>query len=89
MIGPITFPFHIAGIPCQIQATISGESRPAKINAPPEYCYEAEYPEVDFEVLDRKGYPAPWLEAKLTDEPRYDIECEALDQAKKDDDDDC
>lgn len=83
-----TFDYHIAGIPCQIQAWVSGKYRPARIDAPAEFCYEAEYPEVDFEVLDRKGYPAPWLERKLDDGIRHDIEAAALARAKKARDDD-
>jgi len=84
-----TFDYHILGIPCQIRATISGKYAPAKVNAPPEHCHEAEYPDVDFEVLDHKGYPAPRLVAKLTDLARMNIEAECLIQAKKDHDDDC
>jgi hypothetical protein len=84
----VTFPFRISGIPCQIRATIHGKYRPAHINAPAEFCQEAEYPDVDYEVLDRKGYPAPWLAAKLTDLARMNIEAEALNQAEKDRDDD-
>ena len=83
-----TFDYHICGIPCQIRATIRGKYRPARINAPAEFCHEAEYPDVDYEVLDRKGYPAPWLAAKITDIARMDIEAECLTQAEKDRDDD-
>jgi hypothetical protein len=32
------------------------------------------YYEIEFTVLDRKGYPARWLEGKLTDSGRADIE---------------
>ena len=78
---------HVAGIPCLIKYAIHGEYRPAKVDAPPEYCYEAEYPEVDFEVLDRRGNPAPWLERKLTSEDRDRIENECLEDEKERDSD--
>lgn len=32
--------------------------------------------QIEFAVLDRKGYPAPWLERKLTDNERERIEIE-------------
>ena len=33
-------------------------------------CYG--YTECEFRLLDRRGYPAPWLEAKLSDPVVYD-----------------
>lgn len=36
------------------------------------------YSEVEFDVLDRRGRPAPWLERKLTDADRERIEYEVL-----------
>lgn len=69
----------IAGIPCQAQLThLSGGYVPARVNADPDSCYEAEYPEVDFEILDRKGYRAKWLETKLTPAESDRIETELL-----------
>lgn len=32
------------------------------------------YSEVEFDVYGRTGYPAPWLERKMTDEDRSRIE---------------
>ena len=71
---------HIAGIPCTVDYTIRGKYKPAKIDADPDSCYEAEYPEVEFTVCDRNGRPAPWLEAKMKDEDRQRIENEILEQ---------
>lgn len=69
----------ICGIPCQVEITsIDGRFVPAKINADPNSCYEAEYPEIYFDVLDRKGYKAPWLERKMSDRERERIEGELL-----------
>lgn len=58
------FDTKISGIPCQCQVTRYRNSVPfsGDINTaidPPDYG------EFDFRILDRKGYPAPWLEAKL------------------------
>ena len=71
---------HIAGIPCTVDYTIRGKYKPAKIDADPDSCYEAEYPEVEFTVCDRNGRPATWLEDKMTDEDRQRIENEILEQ---------
>jgi hypothetical protein len=75
---------RIAGIPCTVDYTIRGKYKPAKIDAPPEFCYEAEYPDVEFTVCDRNGRPAPWLERKMTDEDRQRIEVEILEDAQDD-----
>jgi hypothetical protein len=36
------------------------------------------YHEVEFDVYDRRGYRAAWLERKMTDEDRARIETEIL-----------
>ena len=69
---------HVAGIPCRIEFTVRGRYIPARINAEPDYCHEAEYPDIEFEVLDRRGRPAPWLAKKLTDADIHRIENEIL-----------
>ena len=67
-------------IPCTVDYTIRGKYKPAKIDADPDSCYEAEYPDVEFTVCDRNGRPAPRLEAKMTDEDHQRIENEILEQ---------
>jgi hypothetical protein len=47
------------------------------VSGPPEYCYPAEGGCGDWEILDRRGRPAPWLEKKLQSDPR---ESERLEQ---------
>jgi hypothetical protein len=69
---------RIAGIPCTVNYSIQGKYVPAKVNADPNSCYEAEYPEVEFTVCDRQDRPAPWLERKMTEEDRQRIESEIL-----------
>lgn len=71
------FESTIAGIPCQIEIENFQPIIPAKLSGPPEDCYPEEGGEVEYSVLDRRGYPAPWLERKLTraDEQRIEQEC--------------
>ena len=71
------FDSQIAGIPCQIEITEYVRSVPSNRN-----CDPADDPydpgTLEWRVLDRKGYPAVWLEAKMTpaDMDRIDSECE-------------
>ena len=65
---------RVAGIPCLIGVTeYSHTSGSYSYNAPSDHDYYG-YTEVDFEVLDRRGRPAAWLERKLNKEERADIE---------------
>jgi hypothetical protein len=36
------------------------------------------YTEVEWDVLDRKGRPAPWLEKKLTAKEKFQIETDLI-----------
>jgi len=53
------------GIPCLVRVTHWDPYVPAFISGPPEDCYPAEGGCGDWQVLDRRGRPAPWLERKL------------------------
>jgi hypothetical protein len=67
-----------AGIPCLIGVTTFRRVRGHRsFNAPSDLDYYG-YVEVEWEVLDRKGRPAPWLDRKLTDRDRADIESEII-----------
>jgi hypothetical protein len=55
----------ICGIPCLIGVIDYEGYTPAYISGPPENCYPAEGGYGSFDILDRKGYPAKWLERKL------------------------
>lgn len=57
---------RIAGIPCLIGVTDYEGYTPAYVSGPPENCYPSEGGTGDFEILDRRGYRAKWLERKLT-----------------------
>lgn len=57
-------PTRVHGIPCQIFVQTT-PYRPAYLWGPPENCTPAEGGDTEWVLLDRKGYPAPWLERKL------------------------
>jgi hypothetical protein len=57
---------RVAGIPCLI-GVISYESEPQTWDDPG--CTDMEW-----EILDRRGRPAPWLERKVTDKEQSSIE---------------
>lgn len=69
----------ICGIPCQIKVISFTRYRSGHLghidNWQPDDAEECE-----FDVLDRKGYPAPWLEAKmnLADQARIEGEISTL-----------
>ena len=56
---------HVKGIPCIIRVThfvkVKGSH---SYNAPSDWDYYG-YTEMEYEILDRKGYKAPWLESKI------------------------
>ena len=45
------------------------------------------YTEVEMDLLDRKGYPAAWLEKKLTDSDREELKNEAINYLRSRDND--
>lgn len=53
---------RVAGIPCLIGVTDYGFC--AYISGPPERCYPGD--PIEYDVLDMRERPAPWLAAKLT-----------------------
>ena len=57
---------RLAGIPCQIAVTdfrrVEGSY---SYNAPSDADFYG-YTDYDYEVLDRRGRPAPWLEKKVS-----------------------
>jgi len=71
------FPFTISDAPCQILVTKVTVQPPLGPNCDSDWDCFGWY-EVEFEVLDRKGYVAGWLAAKLTDQERETIELGAV-----------
>ena len=79
---------RISGIPCLVEMTYYVNVKPWKgsaHNCPSDLDYYG-YTEVEFEVFDRKGYKAGWLENKLTSEDRERIELELIEEATPDPD---
>lgn len=73
---------RIAGIPCQIEVTHFFIQKPLGPQADSDWdCYG--YTNIDFNVRDRKGYLAPWLEKKMTQEDIDRIEQELTEQHKE------
>ena len=68
---------RVAGIPCLIDVTYFYQQRPLGRSAESDWdCYG--YTDVEFTVCDRRGRPAPWLERKMTETDRQDIESEII-----------
>lgn len=66
--------FRIAGIPCLI-GIIDYECQPGSFsyNADSDWDYYG-YSNLDYDVLDRKGYKADWLAKKITSQIEVEIE---------------
>jgi len=64
----------VAGIPCIIGVTDYEGYVPAYTSGAPENCYPSEGGYGDYEILDRKGYRAQWLERKVTGRIEGDIQ---------------
>ncbi|UOF81061.1 hypothetical protein [Caudoviricetes sp.] len=55
----------VCGIPCIIGVTYYEPYVRAQTYGPPENCYPSEGGCGEYELLDRKGYKAAWLERKV------------------------
>lgn len=61
------FDTRVAGIPCQYKVIAFRSETPMRVNGPAFEDSEPAIEEVfEFDLFDRKGYPAIWLEKKLT-----------------------
>ncbi len=74
---------RISGIPCQVLITCYYPARPANFRGSPDRWTPPEPDEISFQVLDRRGRPAPWLEEKLTEDDRVRIERELSEYIKR------
>jgi len=85
-----TINFRLAGIPCLIGVTEFHKVAPWKGSAAS--CPSSDdwygYTTVEFEVLDCRGRPAPWLEKKLTKDTAADIKA-AIHEYFKEESNDC
>lgn len=53
------------------------------MNAEPDYCYEAEYPDIEFELFTLTGRPAPWLWKAASEDDLARIETELLNEQQE------
>ena len=61
------FQTKVCGIPCTVVVTLYRKAVPMRIyGSGMGDCDPPEPEEFEFHLLDRRGYPAKWLEAKLT-----------------------
>ena len=80
------FESNVCGIPCIIRVTHFVSVRGSySYNAPSDMDYYG-YRECEWEVLDRNGRPAAWLERKLNDRERGRIDDEVFEHMEGDDD---
>ena len=64
----MTFMTTVAGIPCRCRVTFYSHGAPMRTTGwGYGDCDPDEPEEFEFDILDRRGYPAAWLEQKLTD----------------------
>jgi hypothetical protein len=68
------FSTRVCGIPCLVRVMYWERYRPAKVSGPPEHCYTEEGGWGEWEILDTKGRPAPWLEKKMSDTDRQQVD---------------
>lgn len=72
---------RIQGIPCQVSVTSYIEARPMQVTGSGfGDAIAPDLEEVEFDVLDRKGYLAHWLERKMTSADRARIIGELKDE---------
>lgn len=72
----------IQGIPCGIwigRIDIKEGNYSCRAETPDEYYGHRD---IEFKVLDRKGYPAPWLEEKMDEDDIARIEGEILESMR-------
>jgi hypothetical protein len=70
---------RVCGIPAIARVLHYRPYEPAYRRGHPDNWEPASPPEIDFEILDRRGRPARWLERKLTERERERIERELID----------
>jgi hypothetical protein len=60
------FETKIAGIPCIAAVTYYEPGLPAYLSGNPDDAQPEDAPDIDYVILDRRGYKAAWLEKKAT-----------------------
>ena len=65
---------RVCGIPAIARVLHYRPYEPAYRRGHPDNWEPASPPEIDFEILDLRGRPAPWLDRKLNNEARARLE---------------
>ena len=78
------FSTTIASIPCQIDVTYFDPGEPECLYGHPDSWHPGTGAEIEFEVFDRRGYRAEWLERKITDAIRSEIEEQCIEHLQDD-----
>jgi hypothetical protein len=75
----------VAGIPCLIGVKTYNVTKPWKgsVHTCPSDMDWYGYTELEFDVLDQRGRPAPWLERKLSEKDSERIECDVAEAMKE------
>jgi hypothetical protein len=73
----ITFKTRVQGIPCVCQVNSFDRGEPVFLGHTPDGAEEAVGAEMDLTVCDRRGRPAPWLEAKMKEKDWFELVSEA------------
>lgn len=74
----LTINGHVQGIPCLVRVTHYHHQKGMPASIAPSDVDHYGYTNIEFDVLDRNGRPAPWLEAKLKDEDIERIEADVF-----------
>ena len=78
----LTISCRVQGIPAQARLLSYSPFRDGRRGHPDSWLPdEPEY--LEYEILDRRGYSAPWLERKLTPDDRTSIESALLEARKE------
>lgn len=70
---------RVCGIPCKIGVLCYEPYSPAYLYGPPERCFPAEGGYGDYELLDKRGRRAQWLEKKIDSNEEIHIQEQIFD----------
>lgn len=74
---------HVRGVPCLIDVTLCNITEPNPNCTDSDWDYHGGV-EIEFDVYDRKGYRAKWLEEKLAGDDIERIESEIVERGCED-----
>lgn len=83
---PSCYSIRVHGVPCYAKVVSYYEGFPGIYRGKPEDREPEEPASVEFIIIDRKGYPAPWLEDKLNNDEREELANLIISKIKNGDD---